>query len=272
MSIVLITGAAGSLGRYLVEIYLKNGYTVRAYDNNEAALAQLKTNFPDIRAIYGSITDFNRLEQAMVGVDIIISVAAMKNLVITEDNPKETIGTNINGTYNVAVAAVTQKVKKAIFISSDKAVESISLYGHSKLVGESLWIWSNKHSKDTIFSIIRSGNFKESQGNVFEIWDRQIKNGPIITLTDPQMERYFIPTIDVARFVLQVEDIMQGGEIYIPKMELYNMHDLAKEYAKRYGCGIKIIGTREGEKLLEKLYTQEESTRIEEHKDYLVIK
>ena len=272
MNIVLITGAAGSLGRHLVNEYLQNGYIVRAYDNNEAALAQLKTNFPDIRAIYGSITDLNRLEQAMVGVDSVISVAAMKNLMITEDNPKETIETNINGTYNVAVAAVTQKIRKAIFISSDKAVESISLYGHSKLVGESLWIWNNKHSKNTTFTIIRSGNFKESQGNVFETWDRQVKDGKKITLTDPQMERYFIPTIDVARFVLQVEDIMQGGEIYIPKMELYNMRDLADEYAKKHGCGIKIIGVREGEKLIEKLYTQEESSRLLHEPDYMVIK
>lgn len=271
MKQILITGAAGSLGKVLVDKYLRNGYTVRAYDNNEAALAQLKTNFPDIRAVYGSITDHNRLEQAMVDVDLVVSAAAMKNLVITEDNPKETIETNIIGTYNVATAAKLQKVKKAIIISSDKAVESVSLYGHTKLVGESLWLWSNRHSQDTMFSIIRSGNFRESQGNVFEVWDRQIKCGPYITLTDPQMERYFISMDDITKFVILVEELMQGGEIFIPKMELCNIHDFAKEYAHEHGCGIEIVGARAGEKLIEKLYTQEESTRIKDHEDYMVI-
>jgi len=263
MNIVLVTGAAGSLGKCLVREYLHNGYTVRAYDINESALAQLKTDFPDIRAIYGSITDLGRLEQAMVGIDIVISAAAMKNIEITEDNPKETIETNINGTYNVAIAAANQKVKKAIFISSDKAVESVLLYGHSKLVGEKLWKWSNKHSKGTIFSTIRSGNFWESNGNVFEIWDRQTKQGKNITLTDLNMERYFIHTRDVAKFVLKVEQIMEGGEIFIPEMKLYRMGDLAAEHAERAGTQVEVTGIRAGEKLVEHLWTQEEHTRIE---------
>lgn len=257
----------------MTKMYVNKGYIVRAFDIDEGGLADLIEQFGDkIRPIYGSIVDRSRLDFALRDVDLVIHTAAIKNILISEDNPWETIRTNVKGTYNVAMACTAHKVEKAIFISSDKAVESTLLYGDSKAVGEKLWRWSNRHSKNTMFSIIRSGNFKESKGNVFETWDRQIKDGKDITLTDPQMERYFIPISDIARFILLVEDIMQGGEIFIPKMELYNMHDLAEAYAKRHGCGIEIVGARTGEKLIEKLYTQEESTRIEDHKDYLVIK
>lgn len=254
-------------------MYVNKGYIVRAFDIDEGGLADLIEQFGDkIRPIYGSIVDRSRLDFALRDVDLVIHTAAIKNILISEDNPWETIRTNVKGTYNVAMACTAHKVEKAIFISSDKAVESTLLYGDSKAVGEKLWRWSNRHSKNTMFSIIRSGNFKESQGNVFETWDRQIKRGPSITLTDPQMERYFISMDDITNFVILVEELMQGGEIFIPKMELCDLHNLAEEYAKKYSCGIRVVGARAGEKLIEKLYTQEESTRIEDHKDYLVIK
>jgi len=270
MSTILITGAAGSLGSILTDIYAEQGHTVRAYDINEAGLADLKQKYgTNIRAIYGDVTDRDRLEFALRGVDIVIHTAAMKNIIISESNVEQTIKTNINGTLNVAMSAMAQGVKKAIFISSDKSVESVLVYGDSKALGEKIWKWSHSISRQSIFSIIRPGNFWESRGNVFETWDRQVKDGNQITLTDPQMERYFIPTVDVARFVLQVEDMMQGGEIYIPHMKLYNMHELAEEYAKKHGCGIKITGAREGEKLIEKLWSQHESSKVQNKNNYL---
>lgn len=272
MRIAFITGAAGSLGKILVKVYIDKGYMVRAFDIDEGGLADLKEQYGDfVRTIYGDITNYERIYSALGGSTILIHTAALKNIVITEDNPWETIKTNVKGTYNVVQACVAHNVRKAIFISSDKAVESTLLYGDSKAIGEKLWGWANKHSKDTRFSIIRSGNFRKSQGNVFETWDKQIKTCPIITLTDPQMERYFISMDDITKFIVLVEELMRGGEIFIPYMEQCSMHDLAEEYAKKHNCVINVIGARAGEKLIEKLYSQEESTRIEHHKDYMVI-
>lgn len=270
---ILITGGAGSLGYILTRLYVEHGHTVRVYDINEAGLADLKQKHGNnIRAIYGDITDRNRLEFAMRGVDTVIHTAAIKNIIISESNVEQTIKTNINGTLNVAMSAITLGIKKSIFISSDKSVESVLIYGDTKSIGEKIWRWAYSISTDTIFSTIRSGNFWESCGNVFETWDRQTKDSTKITLTDPLMERYFIHTVDIAKFVLCVENIMQGGEIYIPKMELHNMRDLAKKHAEKHGCEIEIIGAREGEKPIEKLWSQHETSKVIDKGNFYIIK
>lgn len=272
MNTVFITGAAGSLSRLLVHVYITKGYMVRAFDIDEGGLADLKEQYGDkVRTIYGDITNYDRVHFALGGSNVLVHTAALKNIEITEDNPWETIRTNVKGTYNVAMAASAHSIEQAIFISSDKAVESTLLYGDSKAIGEKLWRWSNRHSKDTNFSIIRPGNFWKSKGNVFERWEKQKKEGiGNITVTSLDMERYFIQTDKVAEFVSKVEDIMVGGETFIPQMELYRIYDLA--LGEVDAAKIKITEPRPGEKLFEKLYTQEESTRIEENKDYMVIR
>ena len=272
MKIAFITGAAGSLGRILVQVYVDNGYMVRAFDIDEGGLADLKEQYGDkVRTIYGSIVDMSRLDSALKGSTIVVHTAAIKNITISEDNPWETIRTNVKGTYNIAMAANAHEVEKAIFISSDKAVESTLLYGDSKAIGEKLWRWANRHSKDTMFSIIRSGNFWKSKGNVFERWDKQKKEGTgAITVTSPDMERYFIQTYRVAEFVREVEAMMVGGETFIPLMEVHRIYDLALKYAD--ASSINVTEPRPGEKILEKLYSQEESTRLLHEPDYMVIK
>lgn len=272
MKIAFITGAAGSLGRLLVHVYITKGYMVRAFDIDEGGLADLKEQYGDkVRTIYGNVADYTRVDNALRGSNVVIQVAAMKNIEITEDNPWETIKTNVEGTYNVAQACATHDIEKAIFISSDKAVESTLIYGDSKAIAEKLWRWSNRHSKNTMFSIIRPGNFWKSKGNVFERWEKQKNEGAgSISVTSLDMERYFIQTERVAEFISEIEDMMTGGETFIPKMELYRIYDLA--VGEVDAAKIKITEPRPGEKLFERLYTQEESTRIEEHKDYLVIK
>lgn len=270
---VLITGGAGSLGSILTKMYVEQGHTVRAYDINEAGLADLKQTYGNsIRAIYGDIADINRLEFAMHGIDTIIHTAAIKNIIISESNVEQTIKTNINGTLNVAMVAMKLGIKKSIFISSDKSVESVLIYGDTKAIGEKIWRWAQSISPDTLFSTIRPGNFFESRGNVFETWDKQSEHDSEITLTDPLMERYFIQTIDAAKFVLHIESIMNGGEIYVPKMKLHNMRDLSDEYARKHGCEIKIIGARCGEKQIEKLWSQHESSKLIDKGNFYMIK
>ena len=271
MSTILITGSAGSLGSILTQLYVDRGDTVRAYDINEAGLADLKEKHDNIRVIYGDITDRERLEFAMRGVDAVIHTAAMKNISITEKNPEQTIKTNVQGTLNVAMAAIAQGVKKAIFISSDKAVDSVLIYGDTKALGEKLWKWAHQIGGGTKFSTIRSGNFWESRGNVFETWAQQEARKENITLTHKDMQRYFIKTDEMAKFVLDVEQVMIGGEIFIPDMKRYFMYGLAKTYAERAGTEIEITGIREGEKLEESLWSDQESHRVERKMDYWVI-
>ena len=263
MSTILITGAAGSLGSILTQLYVNRGDTVRAYDINEAGLADLKEKHDSIRVIYGDITDREHLEFAMRGVDTVIHTAAMKNISITEKNPEQTIKTNVQGTLNVAMAAIAQGVKKAIFISSDKAVDSVLIYGDTKALGEKIWRWAHMIGGDTKFSTIRPCNFWKSRGNVFETWARQEAHKENITLTHKNMQRYFIKTDKVAKFVLDVEQALSGGEIFIPNMKSYCMYGLAKEYADRAGTRVEITGIREGEKLKEALWSKNESHRAE---------
>jgi len=226
----------------------------------------LKTDFSDIRAIYGDITDKDRLDLAMDGVDIVIHTAAMKNIILTEENPGEAIQINAIGTLNIARAAMKHHVGKAIFISSDKAVESVLLYGDLKAVGEKIWLWANRHS-NSVFSIVRPGNFWVSQGNVFETWERQMNASQPITLTDPLMERYFIDIEQVALFIYARCGDSSGGEIFIPKMELYSMLVLAEEY----NTNIHITGIRKGEKLIEKLWSTAEYHKLQDAGDYWLI-
>ena len=271
MSTVLVTGAAGSLGCIITKMCVERGDTVRAYDINEAGLADLKGKHDSIRVIYGDITDRERLKFAMRGVDTVIHTAALKNISITEKNPEQTIKTNVQGTLNVAMAAINNDVCKAIFISSDKAVDSVLIYGDSKALGEKIWKWAHSIGGSTIFSTIRSGNFWESSGNVFETWAKQEANGENITLTDNYMKRFFIKTKEIAKLVFDVEQVMTGGEIFIPNMKLYYMQSLAKEYARRAGTEIEIIGIRGGEKLKEELFTTAEKSRRIDAGDYWVI-
>jgi len=273
MSTILITGGAGSLGSILTSLYAERGDTVRAYDINEAGLADLKEKYEDIqvRTIYGDITDRERLRFAMRGVDTVIHTAAMKNISITESNPEQVIRTNVHGTLNVITAAIDNGVKKAIFISSDKAVNSVLIYGDTKALGEKLWRWAHMVGGDTKFATIRSGNFWKSRGNVFEIWEKAVENKENIQLTHKNMQRYFIRTDEMAKFVLDVEQVMTGGEIFIPDMKRYCMYGLAKTYAERAGTEIEITGIREGEKLNESLWSDQESHRVERKNDYWVI-
>jgi UDP-N-acetylglucosamine 4,6-dehydratase len=250
MTVVLVTGAAGSLGRILVKKMLEGGYTVRALDINEAGLAALEE--VGARPIYGDIRSLDRMQFAMRGCDRVVHTAALKNLVISEKNPHETIETNVNGTANVARAAIEAGVKKAVFVSSDKAVEPTTLYGTTKLMGEFLWLWYGRIQEATRFIIIRPGNFWASSGNVFEVWETQHMAHKPLTVTNEFMERYFIDTRDVADLILHMLVSGRNREVFVPEMEQHRILELAKE--KYPTDEIIITGIRPGEKQCECLF------------------
>ena len=263
---ILITGGAGSLGMALlkeIDSRLHENVVVRVFDNNEHALS--KINYPFVRKTYGSIADLERLRYAMRGTNMCIHCAAMKNIEVTEYNPHSVIETNITGTDNVAMAAIINCVENVMFISSDKAVEPINLYGVSKLAGEHIVLRHNETQPDTRFSVFRSGNFEESNGCAKEVWARQTKNKEPLTITELDCERYYIPTEVVAHEIMNTIQLMEGGEIFIPNECILIPKTVRTLLNEAYGHipYHKIIGLRKGEKMYEKLCTTREHDALE---------
>lgn len=267
MTTFLITGGAGSLGKEIVK-RIQNS-TVRVLDIDESGLSDIKEMHPDTRVLYGDIRDLGRVNMALKGVDICIHTAAMKNLNVTEYNLPELINTNVTGTQNLIVSAIEQGVKHFIFVSSDKAVNPTTAYGNTKLMGENLVKWATRVNKTTKFTIIRPGNFWKSKGNVFEVWEKQAKHDKPLTLTDNLMTRYFIDVDKVSIMIIGIAGEKEfANTIIIPKMKQYV---IAGELRKRYPhAEINIIGKREGEKDLEKLWT--DSEKPVDMGDYMEVK
>jgi UDP-N-acetylglucosamine 4,6-dehydratase/5-epimerase len=256
---ILVTGGAGSIGSNLVSHLLQYPVkSIRVLDIDEHALFKLKKKLNDsrLRILLGSILDQDRIDMAGDGIDIVFHLAAIKNIEISEFNPVETIDTNVNGTINVIKMLIKKKPAKFINISTDKAADASTLYGTTKQLGERLTSWAGFHIKETKSATIRFGNVIESRGNVFEIWNEENKNNKPLSITDPTMKRYFIHSDEVVSFVLDCLLLAKMGEIFIPKMKLYTISELANKISKRQ----KIIGLRQGEKIQEILLSSEEKT------------
>ena len=255
--VMLITGGCGSFGQAVTRELLKHPVeAIRIYDHDEHSRVTMTALFPDecMRFLTGDVRDKERLSRAMNGVDYVIHMAALKHVEVCEMEPEEAVKTNILGSMNVIEVAIDNKVKKVLGISTDKAVSPCNVYGYTKAAEEALITHSNVYGK-TLFSCLRPGNYLESNGNVFEKWDKTSRRG-YCELTDERMLRYFIPIQEAARVAVQCLQDMTGGEIFIPKMKEYSMLELLKQ---RYPqAEIRIIGMREGERLREPLWSDAE--------------
>jgi len=267
---ILITGGAGSIGSHLTKtILLYPVKSVRILDIDEHALFKIGRIIDDkrLRLLLGSILDKDRLELASNDVDIIIHTAAIKNIEISEYNPIETIDTNINGTVNLIKIAMKTKPKKILNISTDKAAEPSTLYGTTKLLSERLISWAGKYITTTKFASLRFGNVIETRGNVFEIWNEELKKNLELSITDPTMERYFFHVDEAVNFILTCLFKMDKGEIFVPKMKLQNIKEMASKLSKKH----KIIGLRRGEKIQEVLLTEKEKKNAIENEEMWII-
>lgn len=271
--VILITGGSGSLGQVLTKACLNySPKAIRIFDNDENGLVEMGRVVKDtrLRFLYGDIRERGRLRRALTGVDIVIHCAAMKHVDICEFNPIDCVKTNIDGTINVIDAALDCGVKKAMFISSDKAVHPVNTYGASKLVGEKIWIDSNVYGQ-TKFSVVRMGNIWESRGNVIQHWLKQRYAGvEEIEITEKDMSRFYIHEDEATAFVISKLDSMTGGEIFIPIMPSYTLEALASQIAPE--CKIRLIGRRKGEKKTEELYSKYEEKLITREKDCIIIR
>ena len=268
---ILITGGAGSIGSALTKKLLEYPVkSIRILDINEHALFKLnrEINNSKLRFLLGSILDKERIEMASFGADIIIHTAAVKNIEISEYNPIETIDININGTMNLIKTSIKNKPKKFLNISTDKAADSSTLYGTTKNLTEKLISWAGLHVDNTKFASARFGNVIETRGNVFEIWNEENEKNQPLSVTHPEMKRYFFHIDEAVNFLLNCLLLMESGEVFIPKMKLFKIKDLANSISKKH----KIIGLRQGEKMDEILISDDEIERSKEHKNMWVLK
>lgn len=268
---ILITGGAGSIGSALTKRILELPIrTVRVLDIDEHALFKLRRKINDkrLRLLLGSILDKDRLELATNKAEIIIHVAAVKNIEITEYNPIETIETNINGTVNIIKTIIKSKPKIFLNISTDKAADPSTLYGSTKRIGEKLTTWTANHVSPTKSGTVRFGNVMETRGNVFEVWEEEKKNNLPLSITHPSMKRYFFKIDEAVDFILECLLLIKNGEIFIPKMKSYNIKDLATKVSSKQ----KIIGIRSGEKMDEILISKSERKNAVERKNMWIIK
>ncbi|MBI5676301.1 MAG: SDR family NAD(P)-dependent oxidoreductase [Nitrospirae bacterium] len=282
---ILLTGAAGTIGKELVRQMVSfKPAELRLMDNNESEMFFLMEEYrnKNVFCFLGDVRDRDKLEMLSKDIDIIIHSAAFKHVYITEYNPFDVVQTNIIGVENIIRAATARNVKQVLFTSSDKAVNPTNVMGTSKLMGEKLITAANAVKKDsqTIFSSTRFGNVLGSRGSVVPLFMKQIKNGGPVTITDKRMSRFVMTIEEAARLVLKSVLISKGGEVFVTKMPVVRIPDLAevmiKVLAPKYGCArsdIKTveIGAKAGEKLYEELMSDEEVHRSLELKDMFVV-
>lgn len=273
---VLVTGGTGSFGRKFVEVMLRDFHPARlvVFSRDELKQHEMRVggfDDPSMRYFIGDVRDRERLRRAMHGVDVVVHAAAMKQVTACEYNPIEAIATNVDGTRNVIDAALDVGVERALFISTDKAVGPVNLYGATKLCGEKLFVQSNAYAGigGTVFSAVRYGNVLGSRGSVVPLFRQQREMGRI-TVTDPRMTRFWITLEQGVRFVIGCIETMHGGEVFVPKIPSMRLGDLAAAMAPE--CEVETIGVRSGEKMHEALVSLDEARHTVELDDMYVIK
>jgi FlaA1/EpsC-like NDP-sugar epimerase len=284
---ILVTGSAGTVGKEIVkQVYSFKPAELRLMDNNESEMFFLMEEYGNkkgnVLCFLGDVRDRDKLEKLSKDIDVIIHCAAFKHVYLSEYNPFDVVQTNIIGVENIIRAATACNVKQVLFTSSDKAVNPTNVMGTSKLMGERLITAANaiRNDSKTMLSSTRFGNVLGSRGSVVPLFMKQIKEGGPVTITDKRMTRFVMTIEEAASLVLKSVLISRGGEVFVTKMPVVRIPDLAevmiKLLAPRYGykpSDIKTtqIGAKPGEKLYEELMSDQEASRSLELKDMFVV-
>ncbi len=273
---ILIIGGTGTIGNGIVKELIKsNPKVIRIFSRDEYKQFQMENSIPSeikkkFRFLIGDVRDYDRVERAMRGVDIVFNLAAMKHVPACEYNPDEAIKTNVIGMENVIKAAIYNKVECVLFTSTDKAINPTNAYGATKLLAEKL-VQAANYSKGPIrtkFIAVRFGNVMGSRGSVIPLFKEQLLSTNKITLTDENMNRFMMTLSQAVNLTLKAGEIGIGGEVFVLKMPVIGLKDLAEviieETCNKYGLNnkdIKVchIGLRAGERMYEELMTEEES-------------
>lgn len=282
---VLITGVCGTVGAELLRQLVDMGVdSIVGIDSNESELFFATQPFRDndnVNFYLCDITNKSELRRLFKGIDVVLHAAARKHVILCEKSPSEAVRTNIVGTQTIIDVALEMEVERVIFTSSDKAVNPTNVMGTSKLMGERLMTAANASKKGQypIFASTRFGNVLGSNGSVIPLFKKQILNGGPVTLTDEGMSRFVMTIEEAARLVLQSVFLAHGGEVFVTKMPIIEIKDLAvgmidlikDRKSMTEDIDIKIIGAKAGEKLYEELISEEEVRRTVEIEDFFAV-
>ena len=268
---ILITGGTGSLGKAIIK-YLKqfNCKTIIVYSRDEGKQALSFGNDPSIVRVIGDVRDFEKLNTtfSIHKPDYVIHTGALKRVDDMEFYPDECVKTNVQGSENVARAALLNEVKKCILVSTDKACQPINVYGSSKFIAERIYTNYDYNSSSTIFASVRYGNVIASRGSFIPLWIDLLNQGKGIKVTSMECTRFLFPLSDAVETVLNSLYYSEGGEVFIPKINSFEMGNVIKAVEQiinentlmnvKQTIDTEIIGMRPGEKFHEDMLAKTE--------------
>ena len=275
--ILLITGGTGSFGNAVLRRFLTTNIAeIRILSRDEKKQDDMRHTYQElypqhaekIKFYIGDVRDYGSIAPAFRGVDYVFHAAALKQVPSCEFYPMEAVKTNVAGSDNVISACVTNHVKKAIFLSTDKAAYPINAMGMTKAVMEKNVIARSRQMLpgDPVLCLTRYGNVMASRGSVIPLFCDQIDEGKPLTITNPNMTRFMMTLSDAVDLVLYAFEHGEQGDLFVQKAPAATIETLAQAVLelKHSNLGTTIIGTRHGEKLFEVLVTAEEMMRAEE--------
>lgn len=269
-NVLMITGGTGSFGNAVLKRFLSTGVReIRIFSRDEKKQEDMRIALhdPKLKFYIGDVRNYDSIHEAMQGVDYVFHAAALKQVPSCEFYPMEAVRTNILGAENVMNAAVACGVKRAIVLSTDKAVYPVNAMGISKAMMERLMVAKARMRREgeTVLCATRYGNVMASRGSVIPLFVGQIKSGKPLTVTDPDMTRFLMSLEDSVDLVLHAFANGRQGDIFVQKAPASTVGDLAQALKEIFSsdAAIRIIGTRHGEKLYESLLSREEMARAE---------
>jgi UDP-N-acetylglucosamine 4,6-dehydratase len=249
---LLLTGGTGSFGQAFTRFLLDGGYVDRLviYSRDELKQLEMRRRFgedPRLRWFLGDVRDLPRLRRACRGVDAIVHGAALKQVDAIEYNPLEAVKTNVLGAANVVEAALDAGVARVVALSTDKACNPVNAYGASKLLAEKLLLAAHVYGgrDGPRFACTRYGNVAGSRGSVIPVWREAIRRRERVTLTDPEMTRFWMGMDAAVALVWWTLTTMRGGELVVPDLPAYRLADLAVAMG---ATAWDVVGIRPGEK------------------------
>ncbi|WP_297517632.1 SDR family NAD(P)-dependent oxidoreductase [uncultured Clostridium sp.] len=286
---ILIIGGTGTIGKGLIkELIKQNPSVIRIFSRDEYKQFEIQnhsdfvSDYKDFRFLIGDVRDYERVERAMEGIDIVFNLAAMKHVGSCEYNPTEAIKTNVDGMNNVIKAAIKHNIECVLFTSSDKAINPVNTYGATKMLAEKL-VQAANYSKGKIqtkFIAVRFGNVMGSRGSVIPLFKKQILEQKRITVTDPTMNRFMMSLSNAVNLMMKACEVSIGGELFILKMPVVNIgimsEVIVEEVSKKYDIDKKMvkidyIGSKAGEKYHEELMTVDESHYAKDLGDMIAV-
>jgi UDP-N-acetylglucosamine 4,6-dehydratase len=274
---LLITGGTGSFGNAVLNRFLNTDIKeIRIFSRDEKKQHDMRVEMKNekLKFYIGDVRDLNSINSALKDVDYVFHAAALKQVPSCEFYPIEAVKTNIFGTENVLNAAINNKVKKVVCLSTDKAVYPINAMGISKAMMEKVMVAKSRNSGETILVGTRYGNVMASRGSVIPLFYDQIITNQPITITDPNMTRFMMTLDDAVELVLYAFENGNSGDIFVQKSPASTIKELAIALKNIYKSNvpISVIGTRHAEKLYETLLSKEELIISEDLGDYYRIK